>query len=476
MGFVDNIKKILNPEFYGWTTSSQSVEGNLPVYPEWFFTARIGQPRSINVLEVRNFARSPWVQMVMNTQKREMSIIDWDIVPVDEDDNIDSLQEDIDKCKEYLQMINSDGETIDDLHSMLVTDLGEIDAGTLVNVFSDDSYEEVTEPVYDEQGREIDTTTRLKLKPLGGRTLLETRSADGSTFLKQVDIYRRLIAYYQYSFKNPRTNPKRFEPDEVIYYYMNKKSYTLYGFSPVQSVLQVIETLMQATRWNKDFFKNNAVPDGIISLPNASPEALQNFKRSWENTVKGKPHKLIWQNSDAKFESFMKSARDMEWLEGQKWYFHLVFAAFGVSPVEAGFHENVNQGNQAGQERITVKNAIKPLLTLFENMINKRIIPEILQQEKPRIKFVYKPKEHVEEQIEFEQDTKLIEQGVLTINEYRKSKGWEPVEWGDVPMSIGMLNQQSELRQQEMENQPQQDPQQQREKEAFLKRFGVSEW
>jgi len=431
---LDSIKPTQAP-FNGFGYTNQPVEGNLPVFPEWFFTARIGQPRKINPIEVRNFSQSPWVQMVLNTIKKEVMNIDWDLMNADENDE-QTYESEKKLVEDFLNNINSDSETIDDLHSMLITDLGEIDAGTLVKVFSNDSYEDAgEEPVYNEAGVQIGTQPVFKLKPLGQRRLLEIRAADGSTFLKQIDIYKRLMAYYQYSFKNPRTNPKRFDPEEVVYYCMNKKSYTLYGFSPVQSIQQVLETLIQATRWNKDFFQNNAIPDGIVSLPNANPEQLRNFKREVLNATQGKAHKLLFQNSDADFKSFANSARDMEWLEGQKWYFHLVFAVFGVSPVEAGFHENVNQGNQAGQERITVKNGIKPYLELFERHINRQIIPEILGDETPKIKFKYKPKEHVEEQIEFDQDMKQLEVGAMTINEYRKSRGLTPVEWGDEPYS-----------------------------------------
>jgi hypothetical protein len=145
----------------------------------------------------------------------------------------------------------------------------------------------------------------------------------------------------------------------------------------------------------------------------------------------------------------------------------LTFAVFGISPVEAGFHDNVSQGNQAGQERITVKNGVKPYLELLARKQTKEVLPELFQEENPGIQFIYKPKEHVEEQIEFEQNTKLMEIGAMTINEFRRERGDDPVEWGDEPMS-------TQLNTQEDETKPQQDPKQQEldlEKKSFMKRF-----
>ena len=475
MGLLDSLKGIRkaltldsNP-FGGFSHSIEPLPGKLPVFPEWFFTARIGQPRNINIQEVRTFAKSPWTQMVLGTIKREVSTIPWDIVPIDANDGVD-YKEKIKTAKNWYQNVNGESETINDLHSMLITDLGEIDAGTMVKVYSVDSYEDVEQPLYDTNGKQTGSQMVNKLKPFGQRELKELVVADGSTFLKQIDIYKRLIAYYQYSYKNPRTNPQRFDADEVVYYCMNKKSYALYGYSPVQSIQQVLETLLNATRWNKDFFKNNAIPDGMISLPGASPEQMAQFKRQVLKSVKGKAHQLLFQNTDAKWEKFSQSAKDMEWLEGQKWYSQLTFAVFGISPVEAGFHENVSQGNQAGQERITVKNGVKPYLELLARKQTKEVLPELFQEENPGIKFVYKPKEHVEEQIEFEQNTKLMEIGAMTINEFRKERGDDPVEWGDEPISSLNTSQETS----EVQS-PQQDPQQQNldsEKKSFMKRFG----
>jgi len=131
------------------------------------------------------------------------------------------------------------------------------------------------------------------------------------------------------------------------------------------------------------------------------------------------------------FHKLIESNRDLEWLEGQKWYFKLVFAVFGVSPTESGFFENSNKSNDEGQARVTVRNAIKPYLQLLENQHTTRTITEILQDENHGLKFKFLPKDHVQEQIEFEQQMIEIDHGALTVNEYRQFKGKDPVEWGD---------------------------------------------
>ena len=437
MGFLNNIgRSFFNKEVVdfnaGKDDKGQPLDAKLPVHPEWFFTAKLGQPRNINIQEIRRFAKSPWVQMVLSTIKKEISIIPWDVVNAEEDDE-QIYEEQTKVVKDFLNKINSDYDTILDISNMVLTDIGEIDSGVWVKVYDSTSYDFKEVARLDEFGLPDGTQKRLVLKPFGQRKLLELRIADSATFLKQIDIYRRIQGYYQYSFKSPSKIPIYFEPDEVVYFIMNKRPQSIYGFSPVQSIQQVLETLMQSTRYNKEFFTRNAMPDGIISLLDANPDSMKKFKESWMANYKGQPHKLAFQNTDAKFTTFGPNQRDMEWLEGQKWYFHLVFGVFGVSPVEAGFHENVNQGNQAGQERVTVKNAIKPFIQLLENHINRHVINELLQDDKPPIKFKFSPKDHSEEQIQFEQQMKEIDVGAMTVNEYRSLKGLDPVDWGDEP-------------------------------------------
>jgi len=409
----------------------------IPVFPEWFFSARLGQPRNANLLELRTFARSPWVQTILNTIRKEVRQIPYEMVLADEksDDDIANHEEDIKKIDDYFKKINSNNETIYDLMDPVITDLGVLDAGVWTFVYSADSYVIENVDIPDEAGNFTgDTQPRLVLKPFGQRQLLENWYADGATFLYDIDIFRKIRGYYQYTFKNPRSTPLFFQKEELYYFVMNRQSFTLYGFSPVQSAQQEIELMMQSTRYNKDFFEKNMIPDGLVMLEDADEDTLKRAQGQWEEKIQGKPHKLMFLNSKGKLELMNRTNREMEWLEGQKWYYHIVFAQFGLSPAEVGFHEDVNRSTQEGQERVTVKNAIRPYLDRFEEAINNRIIPEFLKQEKPAIKFKFKPRDHAIEKIEFEQDMKEVENGSLTINEFRKKRGRDDVEWGDQPI------------------------------------------
>lgn len=416
---------------YGNQDTPESREA---VYPNWFFSAHLGQPRNVDTQTIRTLAKSPWTQMVLNTFKKQVASIPWEIVPADEEDETDRT-DDIQAATEFFNKINENQQCVDDINSEIITDIGEIDAGCLNYVYTADSYDIGTVPVYDAWGRVIGEHQGLVLKPLGQRKIVSVKSVDGSSMLKQVDIHKNLLQYWQYSFKHPRQNPTRFQKDEIVYLMMNPRSYDVYGFSPVQAIQQVLELLIQGTRYNKDLYTNNAIPDVLISLPKLPKDQLRKLKRVWNNNYKGKPHQVGFINwMIDKITKLSDNNRDLEWLEGQKWYFRLCFGVFGVSPEEAGFTSESNNKTGDNQERVTIRNALKPYLKKIEQTHTTKTLTEFFQRTDHGLKFKYFPKDHVAEKIEFEQDMKELEIGALTINEYRRKKGKDEVEWGDEPL------------------------------------------
>jgi len=398
-------RNILSKEVRMFNAGSTVAPNKMPMLPSWFWTANLGVPRGVDFYELRQYAKAPWVQMVKAAIKKQLMTIEWDVVNSDEEDE-GNYDEEIKKVKIFLEQPNSMGQTFWEVWGMFMDDVLDLDAGV----------------VY--KGRN------------GAGELVELYAYDGAKFLFKVEEHGLIEGFYQYSFRYPENQPKFFERKDIVYgkIGVNTDQYP-YGWSPLQSIQQVVELMIQSDRYNKEFFKNNATPDGIVSIP-MEQESLERFKFAWEQQVKGKPHKLIFHNSDANFTPLSMTNKDMEWLEGQKWYFHVIFAAYGLSPQEVGFYENSNRSTGESQERISVKNAIKPYLKLIEDKINREIITELTGDDK--IKFKWFPQDAAAEKIEHEQMMAKLTANVYTINEVRAIEGLDPVEWGEQPMAMMM--------------------------------------
>ena len=334
-----------------------------PIYSHWMFSALYGQPRQIDLVKVREFAKSPWVQMCINTIKKEIMQIPWKIVLIDEDnpeDDIKDYDADVKKVTDFLNKCNVNNETLPELMSAIITDLGEVDAGVWAKVYSKQSFQEVLEEVTDVVGNPTGKTSKvMRLKPVGQRELLQFWYADGGSFIMDVDIHRRIRGYWQYTFKYPSNRPLYFERDEVCYFQLNRRSYNIYGYSPTQACQQEIELMIQSTRFNKDFFLNNAIPPAILTLPDNSDENLEELKTQWQQNLKGEHNRIAILTGNADLKTLSTSNKDMQWLDGQKWYYHLILGMFGMSPAEVGFHENINRSCYSNDTEVLTENGWK---------------------------------------------------------------------------------------------------------------------
>ena len=92
--------------FTGLTYSTQQDPMDREaIFPQWFFSARLGQPRRVDTRKLRELSQCPWVQMVTNTFKKQIQTIPWDIVAEDEEDETDH-DEDIKTVMEFLKKVN----------------------------------------------------------------------------------------------------------------------------------------------------------------------------------------------------------------------------------------------------------------------------------------------------------------------------------------------------------------------------------
>lgn len=415
--------------------SDTSEEAKLPIMPSWFQNSQYGQPRGVNINEIRQFAASCWVQMITRYVTKRFYTTPFSFVNVDEEDENEYVEE-RKKALEFFMSKNANGETFIESILPTIIDTLEVDAGAIVKRYSKDSYALQTAVFINEAGKETGETQQLMLlKSVGQRQLNELWWADGSTLLKQLTIHRQLMGYFQYSWKYPMAQPHFFEKDEISYWSMGQASYRGYGFSPLQTVQQVVEVLIQSTRWNKDFFKNNAIPNGIVGIEGVSADDIEKIKRAWERDFKGKPHKMLVQNGKVNYQPLLLSAREMEWLDGQEWYMHLIFGVYGISPEEVGYTDATHgKSVQEGQQKSSGKNGMEPFFKYAELRVYNDLMPDVLQNPKPPIKLVWDHQDIEKQGREHSQNMEHLAAGSKTINEVRQEQGLDPVEWGHEPM------------------------------------------
>lgn len=290
-----------------------------------------------------------------------------------------------------------------------------------------------------------------------------------NSFLKDCDRTGWTYGYWQYSYAIP-AHPMWFNRDEIIYYMANPRGFSVYGYSPLQSSLESVKSLEYSVRHNMSLFLDGAVPDGVVSVEDMSDESLKRMKASWEQELKGQPHKVVFLNKKTTFSPFAFNNRDMQFLEGQKQTWLQVMANFGVSPVDIGIFEDVNRATAGSAAELGRRKAIRPILKKIEDLVNSQLLPELGAV---NVKFAYVVDDPVEERMKAELNEIYVRSGIKSVNEIRIEQGLPPVSWGDGPSNpmqrIGLDGQKpSEVEGiQDTQDAGEQGPQDAKEKGAF---------
>ena len=326
--------------------------------PNFLYKPPYGYPRMIDVPQLRKIAVSPYVSMISTTIIDEVCSVPWEIIPKKQNEpgeDVDkSTETHIEEVKEFFYNPNKNGESFEFILRAATRDIIELDSGIIVKVFN-------------RAGKMVQIFAR-----------------DGGTFLKNPDIYgyignraefvfptsyeqnnetlksyydtvlRRDAAYFQYGW-TAGAMPVAFGNREIIWLSKNARSDSIYGRSIVEVVQDVALSLIYGSIYNLDFYTNNNMPDGVISLLGADQESISKFRKRWEKQFKKRDtygkvvkqfHKYPIVNQDAKFVPFQLTSQDLEVLSQQQWFTKIIWACFGVTPTELGFtQDSINQPN-----------------------------------------------------------------------------------------------------------------------------------
>jgi len=341
-----------------------------------------------------------------------------------------------------LENPNKNGETFQHVLRAVIKDILEVDAGVIVKVFTVNSYDfDHLEP---KSGAPL-------LKPFGQRKMVEIYARDGASFLKETDKFGFVRGHWQYSYQIP-AHPMWFNRDEICYIMENPRSMSTYGFARTQAILDLVKSLHYSTLYNKKFFEEYPLPEGVLSLLDTNETEMKTFMDWWNREFKAQPHKLGVLNKDIKWQTLTIPNRELEFLETQQQYFRFVIAMFGLTPAELGMTEDLNRATSATQAELTKRKGIRPILNLLEKYINADIIPEF-GFEGIQFTFIYDdPAEKAAKLANYKTE---LEMGIRTPNEVREELGEEPLPLGDMTNEQRMFTQVPQKTEgQEMEEKP----------------------
>jgi hypothetical protein len=158
--------------------------------------------------------------------------------------------------------------------------------------------------------------------------------------------------------------------DQLIYRPHRKRSNKLYGFSPVEWMLQTINTDIRHQLYFLQYFTEGSVPEAWINAPQGvqDPKQIKDLQTMYDSVMVGDQK----QKHKAKFIPFgsqVVQAKDTKFdVNFPQFMLNKACAAWKVTPAELGFTEKVNKSSGETQENVHYRRSILPSAKFFEGI------------------------------------------------------------------------------------------------------------
>jgi HK97 family phage portal protein len=245
----------------------------------------------------------------------------------------------------------------------------------------------------------------------------------------------KFIDYWEYMV--PGKEKIIFKSHEILFFKDPNPRNSYRGFGVLQAALIDSEIDMNATVFNRTFFKNSAQPSAVLQTDTKlTDEQFNRIQAQWKGRFGGvgNAYKTAILESGLKWTPTQMTARDMEMLEQQRWTRDKLMAMFQNTKVILGITEDVNRANAEAGEYVWLKHNIKPKMQRIVDHLNEFFIP--IYGDKLFLSF--------EDPLPESQEQKIAAYTAghnkwLTTNEIRESEGLDPVAGGDaiyVPIAL----------------------------------------
>lgn len=248
----------------------------------------------------------------------------------------------------------------------------------------------------------------------------------------------KLIKGYQFDRSDKNVV---FAPEDVIHDAYPSPLDEFGGISALQSAQVRVDTEEFASKYQANFFKNNARPDFIVmSEGKIGNDQKTEIKEGWEKRHKGKENagKGAFLEGGLKYQQVSISQREMDYIESMKATRDDILVAFAVPKPIVAITDDVNLANAKTAMDIFLKETIEPEVIRITEKLNEHLI----YSEWGEIYYIDYDHSFLpnDEKLQAETDQILINAGIKLINEAREERGMEPVLGGNsLYMPIGMV-------------------------------------
>ncbi|HOU26523.1 MAG TPA: phage portal protein [Paludibacteraceae bacterium] len=240
-----------------------------------------------------------------------------------------------------------------------------------------------------------------------------------------------LPEYYKYRDANGQYH--NIDREDIIEFKDPDPKNWIRGKGVLQATRYPHNTWELASKFNMNFFGNNAKPEGFLVLDGIS----RNEKKRIENELKDKyggvdnAGKLGILNRMAQFIGITSSQKDLDFTNGLVTMREEILAIHGVPKPLVGLTDSTFS-NSLEAQRIFQRYTVKPELLAEEDVYNEQLIKKYFDTSRS-VDIYFKSPDPVEadEQVDSNVAVALYQGGIITLNEAREKVGYGTMDDGD---------------------------------------------
>lgn len=176
-----------------------------------------------------------------------------------------------------------------------------------------------------------------------------------------------------YIYRGPDGEDVPLELDEVLRLTFPHPLDPHRGLGPVQSLLTGLGTSMSAQKWIASFFRNDATPGGIISVPDQLEDhEFRQMKQRWNEQHRGtsRAHRVAILEYGSTWVPRQMSIKDMQFTEVRTLTRDQILEAFRIHQHMMGITEDVNLANATAADTTYGRRTDLPFLQEWEELAN----------------------------------------------------------------------------------------------------------
>lgn len=150
------------------------------------------------------------------------------------------------------------------------------------------------------------------------------------------------------------------------------------GLGPVQAIFTSLESSKFVDEYNRNFFKNDASPGGIVQLDRRLTEdEFDEVTERWTEQHQGvnRAHRVAFLEQGAQWVERKYTMNDMQFVQLRTMNRDIIYEAFGVSKGMLGVVDDVNRANIEGSEYIFAKYRLVSRLERIKGALNTQFLP-----------------------------------------------------------------------------------------------------